>query len=269
MPQFNQQLPGAMQGSPRSTQPVAQTAPTDGMMGAGGGGMPAGSSNSNPLQPFYMQNPPMGQATMFGGAQLPDWMQSFLSPNSTIQQILQGFAPQAQQATRSLNDTLAAGGISGGPAAGLQTQLQGQLASSLAPTLANAIQGSQGNELQAALANAGFTQQAGMANMGAANQMTGMNINNIMQQMMANTGYANQGQNELAQALMNAYGMNFNAFNNLNNAGLQGAMNLGSQNLANAGSLANQEANNFPVYQSMWPSLLGAAGQAASAGAFG
>lgn len=220
----------------------------------------------NPMQPFYVQNPPMGQATLFQGAQLDPNIMSALSPNSVIQQILQGFAPQAQQANRNLMDTLAASGIAGGPAAGLQEQLQSQLASGLAPTLANAIMGSQGNMLQAGLANAGFSQQAGLSNQNAANSMTGLNIGDIMQQMMANTGYANQGQDQIANALLNAYGMNFNAFNNLNDAGLQGVQNLSATNMGAAGNMANTMANNFPIYQSMWPAMFQAAGSYFGAG---
>lgn len=251
---------GVQQGA--TTLPYQQQAPP----ATEGGGTQAQQTpqQANPLQPYYMPNPPMGQATLFQGSQLDPSIMSALSPNATIQQILQGFAPQAQQANTNLMDTLAASGISGGPAAGLQEQLQSQLASGLAPTLANAIMGSQGNMLQAGLANAGFTQQAGLANQGAANSMTGLNIGDLMQQMGMNTGYANNAQDQLAQALMNAYNMNFNAFNNLNDAGLQGAQSLGQTNLGAAGNLASEEANNFPVYQSEWPQLFGAA-----AGLFG
>lgn len=257
---------GAANGVPRTTQPV-----TPPMTENGGTMQPPpvttmSTQQSNPLQPNYIPNPTMGQATLFQGAQLDPNIMNALGPNSTIAAILQGFAPQAQQANTNLMDTLAAAGIAGGPAAGLQMQLQGNLASSLAPTIANAIQNSQGNQLQAALANAGFSQQAGLANQGASNQMTDFNIGNLMQQMMANTGYANQGQDTLANALLNAYGMNFNAFNNLNNAGLQGVQNLSATNMGAAGNMANTMANNFPVYQSMWPQLAQAAASYYGAG---
>ena len=250
------------QQPPNNVQPQ-QANPGDmhipqGVSGQTAAQQPPQPQASNPLQPFYMQNPPMGQATLFQGAQLDPNIMNALSPNSVIQQILQGFAPQAQQANRNLNDTLAASGIAGGPAAGLQEQLQSQLASGLAPTIASAIQGAQGNQLQAALANAGFTQQAGLSNQGASNEMTAMNIGNLMQQLGMNTQLANNSQDQIAQALLNAYGMNFNAFNNLNDAGLQGVQNLSATNLGSAGNLANSEANNFPIYQSMWPSLFSA-----------
>lgn len=239
------QLPSAVsQGA--TTQPYAQQQPNDTSQQA----QQPSAQASNPMQPFYMQNPPMAQATMLD----PSLMQA-LSPNATIQAILQGFAPQAASASRNLNDTLAAAGIAGGPAAGLQEQLQSQLASGLAPSIANAIMGSQGNILNASLAN-----------QSAANSMTGLNTGDIMQQLMANTGYANQSQDQIAQALMNAYGMNFNAFNNLNDAGLQGVQSLSATNMGSAGNMANTMANNFPVYQSMWPEMFQAAGAYFGAG---
>lgn len=206
----------------------------------------------NPMQPFYMPNPTMGQATYGTAAQ----SNANVSPQAAIQQILTGFAPQAAQSTNALNNTLAAMGIVGGGATDAQTALQGQLAAALAPTLASSIQNSQGMGLQQALSNAGFQQQTGLANQQASNGMTSENLQNLISQQGYNTSAANQAQQNLAQALLGAWGQQFGAFNQTNLAGLGGTQSLLGQGLGNAGSLAGQEANNFPVYQSMWPQMM-------------
>ncbi len=232
--------------------------------------------NANPFQPFYLPNPSMLNPTFMQGAQSnaqtsldPNFMQS-LGPQSTIQQILQGFAPQAQQSTNALNSQLAAMGVEGGPALDAQTRMQGQLASSLAPSLAQAIQNSQGNQLQGnefglqgglqqALQNAGLQQETGRTNMQASNTANGINLGNILNQQQYNTQSANAGQSALAQAIQNAYYNNMNAFQNVNLAGLSGQQGVIQQGLGTAGNLANSTANNFPVFASSPYSGLGAA----------
>lgn len=242
----------------------------------------------NPLQPSYLGAPPQGQASYMGAppqgvaatgsaSTLSPAQLAALGPQQTLAQIMAGFQPQARQSTAALNDTLAASGIVGGGAQGAQQLLQGQLASSLAPTLANAIQTSQGNVLGAEETNMGalntqtLANQAarnqmtgtnlqdwmtqGLANQQASNTMTGMNVEDWMRTNMANQGAANQSGSQLAQMLMQGWQAPLQAY-----SGLQG------QGLSTAGGLAQQEAQNFPVYQqqpSFFSQLMGGAAAAA------
>jgi hypothetical protein len=240
-------------------------------------------SSPNPLQPYYMSNPTMGQATYgtaasMGAAQssanpyLSDQLMQALSPDSTIGQIYSSFMPQAAQANNALQNQLAAAGIVGGGAIDAQNQLQANLSASLGNALAGAIQNAQGNMLQGsefgsgqnmqqslananflqqALAqNAGFQQQMGLANMQAGNDMTVQNLRDIIGQQSANTQLANNAQNALANALLNNYYNNFNAFQNVNSAGLNGGIGITQQGLSNAGSLGNIAANAYGISSS-------------------
>ena len=186
-----------------------------------------GQQGYNPLQPTYAPAPPQGQATLSN---------INLSPQQTIAQIMKGFMPAQRQATSSLNNTLASSGIVGGGAQGAQNLLQGQLSASLAPTLANAIQGSQGMQLQQGLGNAGMS-----------NQMTSQNLQDWMQTNLFNAGASNQAGSQLAQLLQGGW--------NTQAGGLASILGTG---LGNSGQLAGQEAQNFPVYPntSIW-GLLG------------
>lgn len=136
--------------------------------------------SANPLQPVY------------SGADV--------SPQTTLQMILQGFAPQAQSSTNALNNQLAAMGIQGGGALDAQTALQRQLASGIAPSLGQAVQSAQGMGLQQALANAGFANQAG---------------------------------SELAQMLYGGWGQGLQQFGALNQQGLGTAGSLAGQEANN------------------------------------
>lgn len=254
------------------------------------------------LQPFYNPAPPMVQPSFFSGAQIAPNAQSTaqnmqaaqsnaqtgispelygsLGADSTIQQLMKAFAPQAQSAQMNLNDSLAAAGLSGGPAIAQTNQLQGTLASSLGNTLAGAIQNSQSNQLgagefgasqslQQALQNAGFQQGANQYNAGTQTQNNQFNAGNQnalnaqqagMQQQagMANAGAANQStefnaQNMLATQFGNTStanqfeqylaGMMQNAYqNNQNNF-----TNLNSAGLGAQQSINGQAANNFQI----------------------
>jgi len=228
------------------------------------------SPGYNPLQPFYEGQPSWLNPSYTQGSQsnydtnLPAWLSGqngYLSPDSTIQQILQGFAPQAAQSTDSLNNTLAAAGIVGGPAATAQTELQGQLSASLAPTLANAIQTAQGNVLgaqefqsgqglQQALANAQLGEQTGLANQQAANQIGEFNIGNQIGANQFNAQAGNTAGNELAQMLYGGWGQELGQFGSLNSQELQNMFGLESQGLSNIGELGYGASQNFPVQQS-------------------
>lgn len=221
---------------------------------------------SNPLQPTYQGAPTWLNPSYTSGAQssyntnLPAGAIAALSPQATIQQILQGFAPQSAQATTALNNSLAASGIVGGPAATAQSELQGQLAASLAPTLANAIQTSQGNVLgaqefqsgqglQQALANAQLGEQTGLANQSAANQMGEFNVGNQIGANQFNATQANQAGSQLAQMLYGGWGQQLGDFAGLNSQELGGLLGLEQGGLSNLGELAYGAENNFPVMQ--------------------
>jgi hypothetical protein len=195
--------------------------------GGGGQGGGQGGGSNNPMQPVYMPSPPQGVAATSN---------INLSPNATIAKIMQGFLPQERQATNAMNNQLAAGGIVGGGAQGAQQLLQGQLSSSIAPTLANAIQGSQGMELQQALGNAGMT-----------NSMNSQNLQDWMGTNQFNANAANDSRMALAQMLQNAWGTQAGGLSSILGQGLGGAS-----------GLAGSEANNFPVYQNQ--GLLGMLG---------
>lgn len=185
------------------------------------------STTYNPLQPGYTAQAPQGQATM---------STANVSPQASIQQVLQGFQPQAQQSTSDLNSTLAAMGIVGGGAQQAQTMLQGQLASSLAPTLASVIQNSQGMGLQQSLANAS-----------ANNQMTGLNIQDILGTNMYNTSAYNNAQSQLANYINQGWQLPYEANTQIQTGGL-GA----------AGSISTGAAQDYPVTQPQ--TLLGSLG---------
>src|SRR5271166_1707786 len=158
-------------------------------------------------QPGYLAPPPTAQATYYGGT---------ADPSQVIQQILQGFAPQAQSAQNSLNATLAESGLAGGPNVSAQEQLQGQEAAGLAPSIANAIQFAQGQQ-----------QQAGLSNTAAANQFTLQNLQDLMGTNQYNTTAYNQQLNNLLGLFSNPY-----------QQAQQGAI-----------GIANQQAGNFPIQQ--------------------
>jgi hypothetical protein len=139
-----------------------------------------------------------------------------LDPNQTIQMILQGFAPQAASANRNFMDTMALSGLSGGPVQSGEAQLQGQLATGLAPELGNAIQGSQGMQLQQALANAGAWNQQGMFN----------------------AGEANTSGRDLASMLYGGWGQQLGQMGNILGGGQSGMNNI-----------AGNQANNFGIQQ--------------------
>jgi hypothetical protein len=224
----------------------------------------------NPLQATYQGAPGWLNPSYAQGAQsgydtnLPSWLSGpngYLSPQSTIQQILTGFAPQSAQATNNLNNTMAASGIVGGPANVAQTELQGQLAASLAPTLANAIQTAQGNVLgaqefqsgqglQQALANASLGEQTSLANQAAGNQVGEFNIGNQIGANQFNASAANNMSSQLAQMLYGGWGQELGQFGNLNSQELQGLLGLEQTGLGNLGSIAYGAGQNFPVQQS-------------------
>src|SRR5215469_3222504 len=219
--QPQQRVAQPMQRPPQTPTGPAMNRPQPGAVQ----NMPSGTYN--PLQPSYAPAPPQGVAAMSGAN---------VSPQQSLQMILQGFQPQTQSANTALQNQLAAAGIQGGGAIDAQTALQRNLAAGLAPQLAQTVQGAQGMTLQQSLAN-----QA------AQNQMTGTNLQDWMTTNLANQGASNQAGNTLAQMLQQGWGQGLGIFGQLESGGL-GA----------AGGLAGQQAQNFPVYQNTSPlSFLG------------
>lgn len=240
------------------------------MQPMGGGQQQQQQSQYNPLQPFYQSQPSWLNPSYAQGAQsgyntnLPSWLSGpngFLGPQQTIQQILQGFAPQAAQSTDALNNSLAAAGIVGGPALTAQSELQGQLASSLAPTLAQAIQGSQANVLgaqefqsgqglQQALQNAQLAEQTGLANQGAANQIGMFDVGNQIGANQFNAQAGNTAGSQLANLLYGGWGQELGQFGNLNSQMLQNMFGLENTGLGGLMELGYGASQNFPVQQS-------------------
>jgi hypothetical protein len=186
-------------------------------------------NNQVSTQPQYLQQPPTAQATYYGGS---------VDPSQTIQQILQGFAPQVQSSQNALNSTLAASGLAGGPNVSAQEQLQGQLASGIAPSIANAIQFAQGEN-----------QQAGLSNTGAANQFTLQNLQDLMGTNQFNTETYNNQLNNILGLFANPYSQMQNASNSLALGGAQnfpvqqGAAQGASQFGQGLGSLFSTSSN--------------------------
>lgn len=193
-------------------------------------------ATANPLQPSYLPRTPLGQATYGRAATLSPQQINALGPQQSINQVLAGFQPQARQAQGALNSQLAAMGIVGGGAQGATQDLQGQLASSLAPTLASTIQNSQGMQLGAEQGNQSALNAMTGLNVGAANQMTGTNLQNVMGTNLANQQAANSARSALANYLMQAWQVPLQA-----QTGIYGSM------LGGGAGLAGQEAQNFAV----------------------
>lgn len=254
----------------------------------------AGPGQANPLQPNYLGAPPTGQATTFAGAQLGQGVDQNLlnqfsgqntlgmlqqqiggnlagqvGPQAAEQQLLSAFAPAQASATRSLNDSLAAMGLSGGPAIQAQTQLQSQLGAGLGQSLAGLISQGQGNMLNlygqnAGIMNqgnqnqlglisgqAGFNQQTGFENQRAMNNMTGQNLQNAYNTNAYNTTAANDANAAFAASQQNAYNQNLSNFQNMNQQGYTGATNFAGNAMGSTQNLAGQTINTFPVQSGM------------------
>jgi hypothetical protein len=169
------------------------------------GQQPAQQQGSNPLQPVYAPNPTMVNPTLSGFN---------TNPQSIINQIMTAFGPQANQANQSFMDTMALSGLSGGPVQSGEQQLQGQLAAGLAPELGNAIQFSQGQGLEQALANAGFSNQASSQNANAWNTQgmfnagEGTNAGQMLAQLFQQMNLAGMGgQQGIAQGAQQNFGI--------------------------------------------------------------
>ena len=220
-----QPITGAGGGTQAGTQTQAQQAPSS-----------APVTNANSLvqslsQPGYLSGvAQVNPATVQSGTLSPQLLQA-LSPNSTIQQILQSFQPQEQSAQNNLNQTLADFGVGGGQAVQANQQLQGELASSIAPALANAIQGSQSNLLGASEFNINDPLQAALANQSSANQANLFNATGVNNMNAANVAQYNQNNSQLLQDLLSNYaqqlGIQAGTVNTGQSAGNQNAVNYG------------------------------------------
>lgn len=215
-----------------------------------------------------------------GSSQLAPSLTNSLGSSSTIQQLLQGFAPQAQNSTNQLNQTLADFGVGGGQAVGAQTQLQSQLAASLAPSIASAIQNSQGNQLAAGEANQGAAntntnalnsifgstlgqnannlQSTNQFNAGSQNTADQYNASALNSTNAANVGQQNQTNATTLQDLMNQYNAQLGAFSSINTGG----QTAGNQNAVNYGQDITTTQDPFTQ---IFGDLAGAGGQIGAA----
>lgn len=220
--------PGAVNGGIATTpnQPTPAGQGGGGGGGAGGGNPDTSNQIANTLQPTYMPQTPQGIASTLSNAQL-----NALGPQASIQQILQGFEPQARQSQSALNNQLAAAGIVGGGAEDATDLLQGQLASSLAPTLASTIQNSQGMQL------------SGMqGNQNAMNSMTGTNLADIMGTNQFNATAANQAKGQLAGYQNQDWSQQLAAYQSLLTSFMGGGA-----------GVAQGIGSNFPVFGNQGP----------------
>jgi hypothetical protein len=245
------------------------------------------------FQPGYLGAPATTQATtaapgtvnlgqLFSGwqgaSQLSPGLTNSLGAGSTIQQLLAGLQPQAQNASNQLTQTLADYGVGGGQAVGAQDQLQSQLMASIAPSIASAIQNSQANQLGAGEFNSG----AQNTNTNALNSIfgstLGQNANNLQSTNQFNAGQLNTSAQNNANAMNSTNAANVGQYNQSNATTLQDLMSqyyaqLGAFNQINTGgqTAGNQNAVNYgqditvsdPFAQIFGP-LMGAAGQASS-----
>lgn len=162
-------------------------------------------------QPAYnttptLENPALASQTQLGFGNVSPELLAALSPQSAENLLVQGFQPQAQQAEKNLNQTLADAGIAGGGAVAAQDQLQQSLASALAPSLASLVSGSQGNLLSAAGGGANLQQGTTFANQGAANAANAANVGAINATNAGNVATQNQANQNLLNMLYSLYG---------------------------------------------------------------
>lgn len=179
----------------------------------------------SPLQPVYENAPP---------TVAPTTSNYNVSPTAAVQQFQSADALSNQQASGNLANILASQGITGGDAITAENTLQGQLGASEAPSLASLITSAQGMGLGQSEFNAGAGNAASDQNLAA---LLGVNNTNV--------GAANASGTNLANLLMQNYGLDFGAFTNLLDAGLGGQQSLNTQGLgANesaTGALGNAE----------------------------
>lgn len=218
-------------GTPTSTDtqqqaPVAQPAAQTG-------------TSSSLFQPAYLGAPATVNPATIGTQQF--------SPQATIQQLLQGFAPQQQSAQNNLTQMLADFGVGGGQAVGAENQFQAQQSAALAPTIASAIQNSQGNTLS-----------ADTTNVGSVNSAANLNANDINSTNLTNTNIQNSAQQQLINDMLNQYYAQLGAFNQINTGG-QGAAN---QNAVNYGQDITVQQDPFTQ---IFGALAGAGGQIGAA----
>jgi hypothetical protein len=248
----------------------------------------AATGTSSLFQPAYLGAPatvdpafvnaPTSQGTSATAAQLDPSLLSSLSPTATIQQLLQGFAPQEQQGQNQLSQMLANFGVGGGQAVGAESQFQGQEAAGIAPAIAAAIQNAQGNSLNAGefdtgnqqatgifnaqqgqqnnQFNAGNALTAGLNNQSSANSAANTNAQAINATNAANVGEQNQAQQQEIQDLLNQYYAQLGAFSNINTAG-QGAANTNATNYG-------QDITVSDPFADIFGPIVGAAGTAAT-----
>lgn len=241
------------------------------------------------VQPAYYGGAQVGPTAQYGGAQIgptallnPSQIQAItqgntpdLSPQATIQQILQGFQPEATQQQGQLNQQLAAAGLSGGPALAAQQQLATRQTQALAPAIAQAIQQSQQNQLQAGEFGSNALIQALTGNVGALNTAAQQQAGLTQQAGLANQSALNSAKQLQAQLAQQAGLANADAANTANTANVGAwnttlASNVAAQNAARQAylqQLQQQWLDQFSAFNSINDAALGAQNNIAVQGA--
>jgi hypothetical protein len=198
------------------------------------------------------------QAALVNPTQNDSYLKQYESLLNTTMQ------PQFQAQNQSLQDSLAARGISSsGSAAYLQNQLSGQQASALAAATSPLVQQgygytqadiaanqsnqqqtglyNAGNQQQTGLYNAGNQQQTNLANQNAQNQFSLSNQNALNTAGQTNSGYSQQANlfNAGNQQQTNLANQNAGMTAGATNAGYQQQANLANQGAANSASATN------------------------------
>ena len=206
-------------------------------------------------QPAYaptptLENPTLASQTQLGFGNVSPELLAALSPQVAENLLVQGFQPQAQQAERNLQQTLANAGIVGGPAVQQEGQLQEGLAAALAPSLAGLVSGSQGNLISAAGGGAGLQQGTTFANQGAANAANERNVGAINATNAGNVATQNASNQNLLNILQTLYGQQAGQYGGTVSTGQQGS-----------NKIAGQGADAYQIPSGNTSGLTGALGQ--------
>jgi hypothetical protein len=284
-------------GTPTNTAtqqqaPVAQAAATTGTSSLFQPGYLGAPATVNPA----LVNAPTASGTTAQGtyaptSQLSQGLLGSLGSGATIQQLLQGYAPQEQNGQNQLTQMLANFGVGGGQAVGAENQFQGQEAAGLAPSIAAAIQNSQANQLGAGefdtsalntgsqfnanlgqannqfnatqgqqnnQFNAGNALTAALNNQQSTNSAAGQNATDINSTNLTNTNIQNTAQQQELSDLLNQYALQLGSFNAINTGG----QSAGNQNAVNYGQDITVQQDPFTQ---IFGDLAGAGGQIGSA----
>lgn len=203
----------------------------------------AATGTSSLFQPAYLNAPATVNPALVAPqtGQLSPNLTNSLGSQATIEQLLQGYAPQEQNGQNQLTQMLANFGVGGGQAIGAENQFQGQEAAGIAPAIASAIQNSQGNQLNAGEFGAGNALTTATNNQNSTNNAATLNANDINSTNLTNTNIQNTAQQQQLNDLLNQYALQLGAFDQINTGG----QSAGNTNAVNYGQDITVQQNPF------------------------